>query len=501
LKGWFPGRHPATAHPAESPGVPISAPDQAAEDPPARRDKRPRRRRERGDPVSYTVQSATPDEATDDPIERDGEPQWAVPPARARVNIDEDRIDSDAARVVRRLVRGGYEAYLVGGCVRDLLLSASPKDFDVATSARPEAVRRLFRNSRIIGRRFRLVHVLFGSGKVIETATFRRNPSDEDSNSEDLLIRDDNTFGDAHEDALRRDFTINALFYDLESGEVLDWCDGMRDIGQRAVRTIGDPVIRFAEDPVRMLRAVRFSARLDVGIDPETYNAIVQCRALLAKAARPRLFDEVLKLLRAGAAHRSVWLAWETGLLDVLLPELSAFLYDSPPDRARQARRAESHRSRRGRRGAALLSVGRAHARGLRRTLRSFGRVPRVLGAHRRAPRRAAPHCGRTTTHRSDFAALGFGRKHEVQPHAVVPVGCGGARLPPRWGQTAATSDHRGGFCGRERCRSRSRHELAQPAPQEEAQPQAAHRARAGRLGRRISDGSRRAEIPPKFRE
>jgi poly(A) polymerase len=335
LKGWFPGRHPATAHPAESPGVPISAPDQAAEDPPARRDKRPRRRRERGDPVSYTVQSATPDEATDDPIERDGEPQWAVPPARARVNIDEDRIDSDAARVVRRLVRGGYEAYLVGGCVRDLLLSASPKDFDVATSARPEAVRRLFRNSRIIGRRFRLVHVLFGSGKVIETATFRRNPSDEDSNSEDLLIRDDNTFGDAHEDALRRDFTINALFYDLESGEVLDWCDGMRDIGQRAVRTIGDPVIRFAEDPVRMLRAVRFSARLDVGIDPETYNAIVQCRALLAKAARPRLFDEVLKLLRAGAAHRSVWLAWETGLLDVLLPELSAFLYDSPPDRHR----------------------------------------------------------------------------------------------------------------------------------------------------------------------
>jgi poly(A) polymerase len=312
--------------------VPISAPDQTAEDAPARREKRPRRRRERGDPVSYTVSPASPDAASEDTEQREEPSQWAVPPERTRVEIDEDRIDSDAAKVVLRLVRGGYEAYLVGGCVRDLLLGAAPKDFDVATSARPEAVRRLFRNSRIIGRRFRLVHVLFGNGKVIETATFRRNPSDEDSNSDDLLIRDDNTFGDAHEDALRRDFTINALFYDLESHEVLDWCGGMRDIGQRAVRTIGDPVIRFSEDPVRMLRAVRFSARLDVGLQPDTYHAIVQCRSLLAMAARPRLFDEVLKLVRAGAAHRSIFLAWETGLLDVLLPELSAFLFDSAPD-------------------------------------------------------------------------------------------------------------------------------------------------------------------------
>ncbi|HEX2732559.1 MAG TPA: polynucleotide adenylyltransferase PcnB [Polyangiaceae bacterium] len=277
-------------------------------------------------------------ESLDEPLEGSGEEresQWAVPPQRYPVRIDEARIDADAAKVVRRLVRAGYEAYLVGGCVRDLLLGAAPKDFDVATSARPEAVRRLFRNSRIIGRRFRLVHVLFGAGKVIETATFRRNPSDEDNASDDLLIRDDNTFGEAHEDAARRDFTINALFYDLELGEVLDWCGGMRDIEERAVRTIGDPVIRFSEDPVRMLRAVRFSARLDVGIDPATYHAMVQCRAALSMAARPRLFDEVLKFLRAGAAHRSTWLAWETGLLDVLLPELSAFLYDSPPDRHR----------------------------------------------------------------------------------------------------------------------------------------------------------------------
>jgi poly(A) polymerase len=245
--------------------------------------------------------------------------------------FDEGRIDADAARVVQRLVRAGYEGYLVGGCVRDLLLGQKPKDFDVATSARPDAVRDLFRNSRIIGRRFRLVHVLFGQGKVIETATFRRPPKEDDS-SEDLLIRDDNAFGQAHEDAARRDFTINALFYDLETKAVLDWCNGMEDIEKRAVRTIGDPIVRFKEDPIRMLRAIKFSARLDLGIEPETYNAIVACRDTLAMAARPRLFEELLRLLRGGAAHRSVWLLWETGLLDVLLPELSSYLYDAAGD-------------------------------------------------------------------------------------------------------------------------------------------------------------------------
>jgi poly(A) polymerase len=248
-------------------------------------------------------------------------------PTRIPVDLPVSRIDQDAAKVVKRLTKAGFEAYLVGGCVRDLLLGKSPKDFDVATSARPDAVRDLFRNSRIIGRRFRLVHVLFADGKVIETATFRKNPTESDK-TDDLLIRDDNTFGRADEDAARRDFTINALFYDLDSSTVLDWCGGMTDIEARSVRTIGDPVIRFKEDPVRMLRAIKFSARLDLGIDPETYNALVQCRGTLAMAARPRLFEEVLRLLRGGAAHRSVWLMWETGILDVLLPELSSYLYD-----------------------------------------------------------------------------------------------------------------------------------------------------------------------------
>jgi poly(A) polymerase len=242
--------------------------------------------------------------------------------------LDEDRIDPDAAKVVRRLVRHGYEAYLVGGCVRDLLVERSPKDFDVATSARPDDVRRLFRNSRIIGRRFRLVHVLFGGGKVIETATFRRAPSQEETDGDDPLIRTDNVFGEAFQDAARRDFTINGLFYDLEQRVVLDWVGGMPDIERRTVHTIGDPCLRFREDPVRILRAIKFAAKLDFGISPEVYDAMVECRGTLARAAKPRLFEELLRLLREGAAHRAIWLAWETGVLDVLLPELSTYLSD-----------------------------------------------------------------------------------------------------------------------------------------------------------------------------
>lgn len=240
-------------------------------------------------------------------------------------DFDDGRLDADAAKVVRRLTRHGHEAYLVGGCVRDLLLGHKPKDFDVATSARPEDVRALFRNSRIIGRRFRLVHVLFTAGKVIETATFRRDP---DQRSAGALIRFDNAFGEAHEDAKRRDFTINALFYDVERCEVLDWQGGMRDIERRTVRTIGEPEVRFREDPVRILRAIKFAARLDIGLHPSVYDAAVQCRGALAMAARPRLFEELLRLLRGGASHRSFWLAWEMGVLDVLLPELAAYLSD-----------------------------------------------------------------------------------------------------------------------------------------------------------------------------
>jgi poly(A) polymerase len=253
---------------------------------------------------------------------------------RHDVVLSDDRIDPDAAKVVRRLERSGYQAYLVGGCVRDLLLGGKPKDFDIATSARPEDVRGLFRNCRIIGRRFRLAHILFGAGKVIEVATFRRNPAMEAPEEEasevfdDLLIRSDNVFGEAHEDALRRDFTMNALFYDLDRRQVLDWCGGIDDVRRRTIHTIGDPMVRFREDPIRILRAIKFAARLDLGIAPDVYDAMVWVRDDLAKSARPRVFEEILRLLRGGAAHRSAWLMWETGAMSVLLPELAAFLDD-----------------------------------------------------------------------------------------------------------------------------------------------------------------------------
>jgi poly(A) polymerase len=287
--------------------------------------------------------------------------------------IDLERIDPDAVKVLRRLTRAGYTAYLVGGGVRDLLLDRRPKDFDIATSARPNEVRNLFRNCRIIGRRFRLAHILFGGGKVIETATFRKDPTEaldlaegeaqeefaafdagedaseasSDGESEnpldgtalvprrkkrdddaDLLIRHDNVFGEPHEDAIRRDFTINGLFYDLEREEVIDYVGGMTDLERRVVRTIGEPDVRFREDPIRMLRAIKFSARCDLGLSPEVYDAIIDNRQELEKSAPPRVLEEVLRLLRGGAAHRSIWLAWDTGMLHVVLPELAAYLDD-----------------------------------------------------------------------------------------------------------------------------------------------------------------------------
>src|SRR5512144_2272098 len=203
-------------------------------------------------------------------------------------DIPLERIDSDAVKTVSRLRHMGHQAYLVGGCVRDLLLSRTPKDFDVATSAHPGEVRAVFRNCRLIGRRFRLAHVYFRGGKIIEVATFRTNPVDtaEDLPDDgDLLITRDNVFGSAEEDARRRDFTINGLFYDVDQDEVIDYVAGLPDLERRTVRTIGDPEIRFREDPVRILRAIKFAARLDFTIEPQAYAAILSHRGEIAKCA------------------------------------------------------------------------------------------------------------------------------------------------------------------------------------------------------------------------
>lgn len=249
--------------------------------------------------------------------------------------IDHSDLDPDAVKIIQRLTRFDHSAYLVGGCVRDLLLDVKPKDFDIGTSATPRQVRRVFRNSRIIGRRFRLAHVYFQNGKIIEVATFRGQElapegDNPDGKAQDLLIRDDNLFGTVEEDALRRDFTINSLFYDVNNETVLDHADGLNDLRRRLVRTIGDPEIRFREDPIRILRAIKFAARLDLRIESKTLAALRRLRGEIPKAAAPRILEEINRFCRGGAARKSFELLRETDILDVLLPEVAGELGRNP---------------------------------------------------------------------------------------------------------------------------------------------------------------------------
>lgn len=243
--------------------------------------------------------------------------------------IPVDRLDQDALRVVYRLRHMGHKAYFVGGCVRDLLLDVKPKDFDLATDAHPGEVRAIFRNCRLIGRRFRLAHVYFRGGKVIEVATFRKNPTDlaEDTGEEsDLLITRDNVFGTAEEDAVRRDFTVNGLFYDPATGEVIDYVGGRADLEAHRMATIGDPEVRMREDPVRALRAVRFASRLGFAIAPDTFEAMRRHAGELARCAPARVLEEIFKLLRCGGSARAFALLKACGALPQILPALGAAL-------------------------------------------------------------------------------------------------------------------------------------------------------------------------------
>ncbi|WP_206613510.1 polynucleotide adenylyltransferase PcnB [Parahaliea mediterranea] len=242
--------------------------------------------------------------------------------------ISRQNISDNALKVMARLRSSDYQAYLVGGAVRDLLLGGHPKDFDVATDATPEQVHELFRNSRIIGRRFRIVHVRFGR-EIIEVTTFRGHHDSDDSrprsshsrqSSSGLLLRD-NVFGTLEEDAVRRDLTVNALYYDSKTFEVFDHVQGLDDLARRNIRIIGDPVQRFTEDPVRMLRVLRFAAKLDFGIDPGTAAAIPECAGLLAEIPAARLFDEFLKLFLAGYAEPTLALLQQHQLLRYLFPD------------------------------------------------------------------------------------------------------------------------------------------------------------------------------------
>ena len=246
---------------------------------------------------------------------------------RADHCISRKDIDSDALKVLYRLNSLGYTAYLVGGGVRDLLLGRKPKDFDVGTSATPNEVRKSFRNCFLIGRRFRLAHIRFGQ-KVIETATFRRNSQTVGEIIEHAAEGpfEDNTFGTPETDAYRRDFTVNGLFYNIKDFSVIDWVGGMKDLNKKIIRSIGDPEIRFREDPVRMMRAVKFSARLGFKIERVTTAAIKKYHSSILTAAVPRVCEEIFRLFMYGCSADAFKLLYKFGLLGDLLPELSRFI-------------------------------------------------------------------------------------------------------------------------------------------------------------------------------
>ncbi|AKC77996.1 MULTISPECIES: polynucleotide adenylyltransferase PcnB [Xanthomonas] len=246
---------------------------------------------------------------------------------RDQHTISRKDISPNALRVLYRLRESGFGAYLVGGAVRDLLVGGHPKDFDVATSATPEEVKALFRNCRLIGRRFRLAHVVFGR-EIIEVATFRANIDDGSGDREldnGRLVRD-NVYGTIEDDAIRRDFTCNALYYAIEDFSVRDYCGGFEDVQARLMKLIGDPELRYQEDPVRMLRAVRLAAKLNFDIEAGTAEPIPRLAGLLSEAAPARLFEEILKLFLSGHGVASFEGLERYGLLGALFPESAAAL-------------------------------------------------------------------------------------------------------------------------------------------------------------------------------
>jgi len=259
---------------------------------------------------------------------------------RADHNISRKNISSAAIKVMYRLKDEGHTAYLAGGSVRDLLLNRNPKDFDVATNATPEEIRKIFRNCRLVGRRFRLAHILF-RGEVIETSTFRA-PVPEEENGEYCentfragdggLVMRDNIFGTPEQDALRRDFTINALFYNIADFSVIDYAGGLKDLEDRIIRVIGDPDKRFAEDPVRMIRAARFAGTLGFEIEAGAYDSICRNKDILAQASPSRMYEEVQKLFFCGHARQVFqWLE----RTDLLHPMFHNFSHWIDEDRAR----------------------------------------------------------------------------------------------------------------------------------------------------------------------
>ncbi|MEO8223326.1 MAG: polynucleotide adenylyltransferase PcnB [Gammaproteobacteria bacterium] len=262
---------------------------------------------------------------------------------RSEHNVSRANISRNALKVLYRLKDGGYQAFIVGGGVRDLLLERQPKDFDIATDASPEQVRALFSNARMIGRRFRLVHVRFRD-EIVEVATFR-GLGNEDLESEDRQVLDaagriikDNSFGSIEEDAWRRDFTINALYYNIADFSIWDFVDGMRDIEARQICPIGDPETRYREDPVRMIRAVRLAAKLDLTIHPDAAAPMLRLGSLIDSVPPARLFDEFLKVFETGHALEAYKRLRKHGLFEHLFPATAAWLATDEPGGGRRNR-------------------------------------------------------------------------------------------------------------------------------------------------------------------
>ena len=242
-------------------------------------------------------------------------------------SIRNTQMDPDGLKVINRLNRYGYKSYFVGGCIRDLLLGKKPKDFDIVTNATPTQLRKLFSNSRVIGRRFKLVHVVFRGGKVIEVSTFRSLPEhrlDSSLESDDMYLRRDNIFGTPKEDVARRDFTINSLYFDPRNESIIDYTGGFEDMKNRRINVIGDPDISFKEDPVRMLRAAKFAPLLGFSMHPACAKGIRKNRFELAKANSNRLLEEYFKIFRTGKSAKIFGSMYETGLLETLMPSAIA---------------------------------------------------------------------------------------------------------------------------------------------------------------------------------
>ncbi|MGB6977026.1 MAG: polynucleotide adenylyltransferase PcnB, partial [Gammaproteobacteria bacterium] len=262
--------------------------------------------------------------ATSTPMTR---PDPVIVP-RAQHSISRESIHPNALKVLYRLHHSNFAAHLVGGSVRDLLVGLRPKDFDVATDAHPEQVQQLFRNCRLIGRRFRLAHIYFHDG-IVEVATFRANVgelSEAHHRSAEGMILRDNIYGSLAEDAWRRDFTINALYYNIADFSVIDYTGGMKDIEHRIIRMIGDPVQRYQEDPVRMLRGVRLAAKLYFTIEPHTEKPIFEMGSLLQNVPAARLAEEMIKIFKSGRVHETFKLLHHYGLFNVLFPQVAASL-------------------------------------------------------------------------------------------------------------------------------------------------------------------------------